>query len=128
MTPMADKGLEVIVGMLRDPVFGPVLMFGLGGVFVEVLDDVAFRALPITQADAESMVNQIKAQKMLEGVRGAQAISKQALVELLMQVSQLVEAYPSIRELDLNPVIAYPDHHPFGYAIVDARIIVERDQ
>ncbi|MGM0824338.1 MAG: acetate--CoA ligase family protein [Pseudomonadota bacterium] len=128
LTPMADKGLEVIVGMLRDPVFGPVLMFGLGGVFVEVLEDVAFRALPITQADAESMVNQIKAQKMLEGVRGAQAVSKKALVGLLMQVSQLVDAYPSIRELDLNPVIAYPDHHPCGYAIVDARIIVERDQ
>lgn len=128
VTPMADKGVEVIVGMLRDPIFGPVLMFGLGGVFVEVLDDVAFRALPITQADAESMVNQIKAQKMLAGVRGTQAVSKPALVELLMQVSQLVEAYPSIRELDLNPVIAYPDHHPSGYAIVDARIIVERDQ
>ncbi|MGM0542943.1 MAG: acetate--CoA ligase family protein [Pseudomonadota bacterium] len=128
VTPMADKGVEVIVGMLRDPVFGPVLMFGLGGVFVEVLDDVAFRALPITRADAESMVNQIKAQKMLEGVRGAQAVSKPALVELLMQVSQLVDAYPSIRELDLNPVIAYPEHHPSGYAIVDARIIVERDQ
>ncbi|QNI02839.1 acetate--CoA ligase family protein [Halomonas sp. SH5A2] len=128
VTPMAEKGVEVIIGMLRDPVFGPVLMFGLGGVFVEVWEDVAFRSLPITQADAESMVNQIKAQKVLEGVRGAQAVNKQALVLLLMQISKLVDAYPSIRELDLNPVVAYPDSHPQGYAIVDARIIVEREE
>jgi acetyltransferase len=128
VTPMVEKGVEVIIGMLRDPVFGPVLMFGLGGVFVEVWEDVAFRSLPITQADAESMVNQIKAQKVLEGVRGAQAVNKQALVVLLMRISKLVDAYPSIRELDLNPVMAYPDSHPHGYAIVDARIIVEREE
>ncbi|MCA1772959.1 MAG: acetate--CoA ligase family protein [Halomonas sp.] len=128
VTPMVEKGVEVIIGMLRDPVFGPVLMFGLGGIFVEVWEDVAFRSLPITQADAESMVNQLKAQKVLEGVRGAQAVNKQALVLLLMRISKLVEAYPSIRELDLNPVMAYPDSHPQGYAIVDARIIVEREE
>ncbi|SES29482.1 acetyltransferase [Vreelandella subterranea] len=128
VTPMVEKGGEVIIGMLRDPVFGPVLMFGLGGVFVEVWEDVAFRSLPITQADAESMVNQIKAQKVLEGVRGAPAVNKQALVVLLMRISKLVDAYPSIRELDLNPVMAYPDSHPHGYAIVDARIIVEREE
>ncbi|SDN05932.1 acetate--CoA ligase family protein [Vreelandella arcis] len=128
VTPMAEKGVEVIIGMLRDPMFGPVLMFGLGGVFVEVLEDVAFRSLPITRADAESMVKQIKAQKVLEGVRGGQGVDRQALVSLLMGISQLVDAYPSIRELDLNPVIAYPENHSLGYAIVDARIIVERDQ
>ncbi|SNY95924.1 acetate--CoA ligase family protein [Halomonas sp. hl-4] len=128
VTPMVEKGVEVIIGMLRDPVFGPVLMFGLGGVFVEVWEDVAFRSLPITQADAESMVNQIKAQKVLEGVRGAPAVNKQALVLLLMRISKLVDAYPSIRELDLNPVMAYPESHPHGYAIVDARIIVEREE
>lgn len=89
---------------------------------------MAFRSLPITQADAESMVNQIKAQKVLEGVRGAQAVNKQALVLLLMRISKLVDAYPSIRELDLNPVMAYPESHPHGYAIVDARIIVEREE
>ena len=127
VTPMAEKGVEVIIGMLRDPIFGPVLMFGLGGIFVEVLEDVAFRSLPLTLHDAQSMVDQLKAQKVLAGVRGAAGVDKQALVSLLMQVSQLVEAYPEISELDLNPVIAYPKgHSAANYAIVDARIIVER--
>ncbi|KAE8437681.1 acetate--CoA ligase family protein [Vreelandella piezotolerans] len=127
VTPMAEKGVEVIIGMLRDPMFGPVLMFGLGGIFVEVLEDVAFRSLPLTLRDARSMVDQIKAQKVLAGVRGAAGVDKEALVSLLMQVSKLVEAYPDIRELDLNPVIAYPKGHcAANYAIVDARIIVER--
>nr|WP_289125333.1 acetate--CoA ligase [uncultured Halomonas sp.] len=127
VTPMAEKGVEVIIGMMRDPIFGPVLMFGLGGIFVEVLEDVAFRSLPLTLHDAQSMVDQLKAQKVLAGVRGAAGVDKQALVSLLMQVSQLVEAYPEISELDLNPVIAYPKgHSAANYAIVDARIIVER--
>ena len=127
VTPMAEKGVEVIIGMLRDPIFGPVVMFGLGGIFVEVLEDVAFRSLPLTLHDAQSMVDQLKAQKVLAGVRGAAGVDKQALVSLLMQVSQLVEAYPEISELDLNPVIAYPEgHSAANYAIVDARIIVER--
>ncbi|MCC5903823.1 MAG: acetate--CoA ligase family protein [Halomonas sp.] len=128
VTPMAAKGVEVIIGMLRDPIFGPVMMFGLGGIFVEVLEDVAFRALPLSHADAESMINQIKAQKVLDGVRGAEGVDKQALAALLVKISRLVEAYPGIHELDLNPVIAYPEGHATGYAIVDARIIVERDQ
>ena len=96
VTPMAEKGVEVIIGMLRDPIFGPVLMFGLGGIFVEVLEDVAFRSLPLTLHDAQSMVDQLKAQKVLAGVRGAAGVDKQALVSLLMQVSQLVEAYPEL--------------------------------
>lgn len=122
VTPMADKGVEVIIGMMRDPVFGPVLMFGLGGVFVEILEDVAFRALPLSRFDATCMIDQIKAKKVFEGVRGAAAIDKKALTELLLNVAHIVEAYPEIQELDLNPVIAYPD----GYAVVDARVIVER--
>ncbi|WP_016913666.1 acetate--CoA ligase family protein [Vreelandella stevensii] len=128
VSPMAQPGVEVIIGMFRDPVFGPVVMFGLGGIFVEVLEDVAFRALPLSERDAYAMVEQIKAQKVLDGVRGAAGVDKPALVALLMQVSRLVEAYPEIQELDLNPVLAYPQGHPTGYAIVDARIIVERDQ
>ncbi|WP_139790088.1 acetate--CoA ligase family protein, partial [Halomonas sp. BC2] len=128
VSPMAQPGVEVIIGMFRDPVFGPVVMFGLGGIFVEVLEDVAFRALPLSERDAYAMVEQIKAQKVLDGVRGAAGVNKPALVALLMQVSRLVEAYPEIQELDLNPVLAYPQGHSTGYAIVDARIIVERDQ
>ena len=120
LAPMARKGTEVIIGVSRDPVFGPVLMFGLGGIFVEVLEDVAFRAIPLSRDDAHSMVNQIKARKILDGARGEPAVSKDALVELLLKVSSIVDAHSEILELDLNPVIAYED----GYAVVDARVIV----
>ncbi len=122
LTPMARKGVEVIVGVVRDPIFGPVLMFGLGGIFVEVLEDVAFRAIPLSRRDAETMVDQLGARKVLAGVRGEAAVDKVALVELLLRVSSIVSAYPQLSELDLNPVIAYPD----GYAVVDARIITNR--
>ncbi|WP_374683452.1 acetate--CoA ligase family protein [Accumulibacter sp.] len=122
LTPMARKGVEVIIGVIRDPIFGPVLMFGLGGIFVEILEDVAFRAIPLSPHDASSMLEQIKSRKILAGVRGEAAVDKTALVDLLLKVSSLVEAYPELIELDLNPVIARPD----GYAVVDARIIVSR--
>lgn len=122
VAPMAKKGVEVIVGVVRDPIFGPVLMFGLGGIYVEVLEDVAFRAIPVTRHDAESMVEQIKGRKILAGVRGEPPVDKAALVDLLLAVSSVVVAYPQLAELDLNPVLAYPD----GYAVVDARIIVDR--
>jgi acetyltransferase len=123
VTPMAKKGVEVILGVIRDPIFGPVLMFGLGGIFVEILEDVAFRAIPLSRRDAEEMVEQIKARKILDGVRGEKAVDKAALVDLLLKVSRIVEAYPALSELDLNPVIINAD----GYAVVDARVIVERD-
>ncbi|MDO9600097.1 MAG: acetate--CoA ligase family protein [Azoarcus sp.] len=122
VTPMAKKGTEVIIGVSRDPIFGPVLMFGLGGIFVEILEDVAFRAIPLSQHDAGSMVDQLKARKVLDGVRGEPPADKAALVDLLLKVSGIVTAYPQISELDLNPVIAYPE----GYAAVDARIITNR--
>ncbi len=122
VTPMAKKGVEVILGVIRDPIFGPVLMFGLGGIFVEILEDVAFRAIPLSRRDAEEMVEQIKAKKILGGVRGEKAVDKAALVDLLLKVSRIVEAYPELSELDLNPVIVNAD----GYAVVDARVIVER--
>ena len=94
-------------------------MFGLGGIYVEVLEDVAFRAIPISRYDAEAMIDQIKGRKILAGVRGEAAVDRKALADLLVTVSGLVHAYPQISELDLNPVIAYPK----GYAVVDARII-----
>ena len=122
VTPMAQKGTEVIIGVVRDPIFGPVLMFGLGGIFVEILEDVAFRSIPLTREDARSMIEQIKGRKILEGVRGEPPVDKEALVDLLIKVSGIVSAYPQLSELDLNPVIAYQD----GYAVVDARIITNR--
>ncbi len=122
VTPMAPKGgVEVIIGVVRDPSYGPVLMFGLGGVLVEVLKDVVFRSLPLTEADARSMLAEIRASKILDGVRGAPAVDKEALVRLMLGISDLCTAFPEIAELDLNPVLAYPQ----GVGILDARILLE---
>ena len=121
LTPMAEKGgVEVIIGVVRDPTYGPVLMFGLGGVLVEVLKDVVFRSLPLTEADAKSMLAEIRAAKILDGVRGAAPTDKAALVKLMLSISDLCTAFPEIVELDLNPVLAYPS----GLAILDARILL----
>jgi len=118
---MAEKGgVEVIIGVVRDPTYGPVLMFGLGGVLVEVLKDVVFRSLPLTEADAKSMLAEIRAAKILDGVRSAAPTDKAALVKLMLSISDLCTAFPEIVELDLNPVLGYPS----GLAILDARILL----
>jgi acyl-CoA synthetase (NDP forming) len=117
---MAPAGTEVIVGMSKDAQFGPVMMFGLGGVFVEVLKDVAFRIVPLEGKDAREMVREIKGFAVLEGVRGQPASDLAALENLILRVSEFIEAHPEIEELDLNPVLVYPD----GALAVDARIVV----
>jgi acyl-CoA synthetase (NDP forming) len=117
---MAPVGTEVIVGMSKDPQFGPVMMFGLGGIFVEVLKDVAFRIVPLEPKDARQMVREIKGFPVLEGVRGQDPADVAALEKLILQVSEFVETHPEIEELDLNPVFAYND----GVIAVDARIVV----
>jgi acetate---CoA ligase (ADP-forming) len=119
-TPMAARGVELIVGVVRDPQFGPVVMFGLGGIFVEALRDVGFRAVPLGRLDAEEMIAEIKAGTMLEGMRGLPPVHKEAITELLVQVSALAAAHPQIAEIDLNPVIA----HAGGYTIADARVVL----
>jgi len=119
--PMAAPGVEVIVGMSKDPQFGPVLMFGLGGILVEVLKDVSFRIVPVTARDAKAMVREIKGYPVLEGYRGQKPASIPALEKLIVKVSQFVEKNPDIKELDLNPIFAYPDKA----VAVDARIILE---
>jgi acetyltransferase len=122
VTPMAPKGgVEVIIGVVRDPSYGPVLMFGLGGVLVEVLKDVVFRSLPLTEADARSMLSEIRAAQVLDGLRGAAPADKDALVALMLAISDLCTAFPEIAELDLNPVLAYSK----GVGILDARILLE---
>jgi len=118
--PMARPGSEVIVGMSKDPQFGPVLMFGLGGILVEVLKDVAFRIVPLEPRDARQMVREIKGFPVLEGFRGQEPADLEALESLLLRLSEFVEAHPEIEELDLNPVFAYKD----GAVAVDARIVV----
>lgn len=117
---MAPAGVEVIIGMSKDPQFGPVLMFGLGGIFVEVLKDVAFRIVPLEPRDARQMVREIKGFPVLQGVRGQDPADIAALEKLILQLSEFVEAHPEIEELDLNPVFAYKD----GCLAVDARIVV----
>lgn len=118
--PMARPGTEVIIGMTTDPQFGPVMMFGLGGIMVEVLKDVAFRLVPLTDKDARQMIDEINGRPVLDGVRGQPAADLHALERAILKVSELVEGHPEIRELDLNPVFAYPD----GALAVDARIVV----
>ena len=118
---MARPGVEVIIGMSKDPQFGPVLMFGLGGILVEVLKDVSFRIVPLARRDAAEMVREIKGYPLLEGYRGQEAVDISYLEELLLKVSDFIEKTPEIRELDLNPIFAYSD----GAIAVDARIILE---
>jgi len=118
---MAPPGVEVIVGMSKDPQFGPVLMFGLGGILVEVLKDVSFRIVPVTERDAREMIKEIKGYPVLQGYRGQKPASIPALEQLIVKVSQFIENNPRIKELDLNPIFAYPDKA----VAVDARIILE---
>ena len=117
---MAKQGTEVIVGMTTDPQFGPVMMFGLGGIMVEILKDVAFRLVPLTNKDAAQMISEIKGKPILDGVRGGALADIAALQTTMVKVSELVQQHPEIRELDLNPIFAYPD----GALAVDARIVV----
>ncbi|HLA81574.1 MAG TPA: acetate--CoA ligase family protein [Thermoleophilia bacterium] len=117
---MARPGLEVIVGMATDPQFGPVLMFGLGGVWVEVLEDVSFKIVPLTRLDAANAIREIRAARLLDGFRGSDPVDKSALEDILLRVSQFVEETPEVAEMDLNPIFAYPD----GAIAVDARVIL----
>ncbi|UCH57399.1 MAG: acetate--CoA ligase family protein [Candidatus Bathyarchaeota archaeon] len=117
---MAPWGTEVIVGSTKDPTFGSTIMFGLGGIFVEILKDVSFRLVPITRTDAEEMIKEIKAYKILEGVRGKPPADQEALVDILLKTSSMLVECPEISELDMNPVLVYEK----GAKIVDARVIL----
>jgi acetyl-CoA synthetase (ADP-forming) len=118
---MAPTSTEVIVGSTKDPQFGPALMFGLGGIFVEVLKDVTFRIAPITESDAREMITEVKAYPILKGYRGQPPADIDAIVNILLSTSKLVMEHPEIKELDLNPIMVYEK----GAKTVDARIIIE---
>ena len=118
--PMLSGGVEVMIGMTRDPLFGPLLAFGLGGIHVEILGDVQFRIAPLTDRDATEMVERIKGHRLLQGYRGHPAADVEGIEEVLLRLSRLVEEIPEIRELDLNPIFALPEEQ--GCKIVDARI------
>jgi len=121
--PMLTGGVEVMVGMTHDPLFGPLIAFGLGGIHVEILGDVRFRVTPLTDRDAAEMVRGIKGYRLLMGYRGHPPADVAAIEDLLLRLSRLVEEIPEISELDLNPVFALPPGQ--GCRIVDARIRVE---
>lgn len=120
VTRQITGAVELVAGMVRDQVFGPVLMFGSGGVLVELLRDVSFRALPLTERDAREMIAETRAQILLRGVRGRPPADEGAVVRVLMGLSRLVAEHPGVEEVDLNPVLAGPG----GAFAVDARVIV----
>ncbi len=117
---MAKPGTEVIVGLTTDAQFGPVLMFGLGGIFVELLKDVAFRIVPLEPKDANQMVREIKGFPVLEGFRGSEPADLGALEDVILKLSAFAEEHPEVKELDLNPIFAYSD----GAIAVDARVVI----
>jgi acetate---CoA ligase (ADP-forming) len=117
-------GREVIVGMIQDPNYGPLIMFGLGGIYVETLKDVTFRVPPLTDLDAREMVRQIRGYKLLEGVRGEQPVDFDGLTQVLQRFSQLVEDLPEVEEIEVNPLMVFP--HARNFRVVDARVRVAR--
>ena len=123
VSSMAPEGVEVIIGTKIDDQFGPIVMFGMGGIMVEVVKDVSFRVLPVSEHVAASMIDEIKGSAILDGVRGRPPSDKQAIAKLIAKVSEITEAYPLIHEMDLNPVIV----HEEGLTIVDARIILSEE-
>jgi acyl-CoA synthetase (NDP forming) len=122
--PMIVDGVEAIVGMTQDPSFGPVLMFGLGGIYVELLRDVTFNVAPVTDKDVREMVSKVRGSKLLEGWRGAPPADRAALEQAILRLSQLVGEVPELAELDLNPLKVLPEGR--GCMVVDARIAVRR--
>ena len=122
--PMVAGGVEVMAGMVQDPSFGPLIGFGLGGIHVEILGDVRFRITPLTELDAADLIRSIKGYRLLQGYRGHPPADVDAIQELLLRLSRLVEEVPEIVELDLNPIFALPPGQ--GYRIVDARIRVSQ--
>jgi acyl-CoA synthetase (NDP forming) len=117
---MIPQGTEIIIGMMKDPCFGPTIMFGLGGIFVEILKDISFRILPLEERDAEEMIFEIKGYQILKGIRGETPKDVKSIRDVLMKISQLVMENPEIKEIDLNPIFVFEK----ALQVVDARIIL----
>jgi len=120
---MIKTGIEAIVGVTQDPSFGPLIMFGLGGIYAELLKDVAFRLHPLDELDAKELISSVKMARLFEGFRDSLPSDTEAMQDLLIRLSALVEDIPQIAELDFNPVKVMPKGE--GYWIVDARISVK---
>ena len=121
VTPMADRGIELLVGVTRNPVFGPIIAFGSGGVLVETVRDIAFRAAPLTRLEAREMIEETVASRLLDGVRGLPRVDRDELAEFLVRVGDFAASTPNLRELDLNPVIA----NGTGLLPVDVRVVLD---
>jgi len=119
---MVPGGREVLVGMSRDPQFGPLVGFGLGGIYVEALKDIAFRIAPFGRQEAEEMMREIRSYPLLEGVRGEPPADHEAMVDALLRVSQLVTDFPEIVELDINPLMVFDEGH--GAIAIDMRLVL----
>lgn len=119
---MIETGTEIIIGMKRDEVFGPIILFGLGGVWVEVMKDISMRVSPLKERDVDEMISEIKGKRLLGEFRGAKARDQKALKTLLFQVERLALDFPEISEIDLNPVFLHEEGK--GAMVVDARIIL----
>jgi hypothetical protein len=120
---MIPAGREVILGVSRDPVFGHVVMFGMGGIYVEVLKDVTFRVVPIHEGDAAQMIEELRTAALLKGTRGEKAADLDGIREAIGRLSQLTSDFPRIAELDINPLIVHPDGE--GCHVADIRIRLE---
>jgi acyl-CoA synthetase (NDP forming) len=124
-----DAGVETIVGMNRDPQFGPLLMFGLGGIFVEVMEDTTFRVAPVSAPEAREMTEEIRSAPLLRGARGRDPVDVDAVIETIGRLSQLVTDFPAILELDVNPLVALPDADGgTNAAAVDVRLTVDPEK
>jgi acetyltransferase len=122
---MVPEGLEVLVGMNRDPQFGPLVTFGLGGIYVETLKDVTFRIAPFSKREAELMLKEIRASALLDGVRGKPAVDKTAIVDTLLRIGQLVQDFPEILELDINPLMVFSKNQ--GAIAIDMRLVLAKE-
>jgi acetyltransferase len=123
---MAPPGLEVLIGMNRDPQFGPLVTFGLGGIYVEALKDVSFRLAPFSRREAQAMLEEIRARALLDGLRGQPPADKETVVETLLRIGQLVLDFPEIAELDINPYMVYERGH--GGIAIDMRLVLKSDE
>jgi acyl-CoA synthetase (NDP forming) len=119
---MVSGSQEVILGIVRDPTFGPLVLFGLGGIYAEALADVSFRMAPLTTTDAEELLAEVRAAKLLAGLRGAPPADHDALLDALVRVSWLAHTYPQISELDINPLMVLPQGQ--GVCATDVRVVL----
>jgi len=120
---MLTGGTEVIIGMVQDPTFGPMLMFGLGGIYVEVLEDVKFAIAPVNEMEAKDMIRKIKTHELLKGVRGAKPKDVDSIADIILRISQLVTDFPEINEFEINPLMVFEEGD--GALAVDMRLMLK---